>query len=87
MFYLCYDEEGREIVLPALPCPACRPIMKDKQTIMSFAHHILTENQIGVGVDIFVRITLIGQLADIFTCMVAAELQERQTNQTVRASS
>jgi hypothetical protein len=54
---------------------------------MSFAHHILTENQIGVGVDIFVRITLIGQLADIFTCMVAAELQERQTNQTVPASS
>ena len=61
--------------------------MKDKQTIMSFAHHILTENQIGVGVDIFVRITLIGQLADIFTRMIAAELQEIQTKQTVPASS
>ena len=70
-----------------MPCPACRPIMKDKQTIMSFAHHILTENQMEVGVDIFVRITLIGQLADIFTRMIAAELQEIQTKQTVPASS
>jgi len=61
--------------------------VKDKQTIMSFAHHLLTENHMGIGVDMFVRITLIGQLADIVTRMIAAELQERQTKQTVPASS
>ncbi len=48
--------------------------------------HILTENQMGIGVDIFVRITLIGQLVDRVTRMIAAELQEIQTKKTVPAS-